>query len=103
VGDEFFTTGQPAFATGTTQRVGTLDGAETIVGIAHQGTVLQNGTLRLHGGLVMFAGVARHSDQPFRLAVTGGTGSFANATGQLTVLSENRHTKTTNLELELTQ
>ena len=102
-GDEFFTTDQPAYATGTKHRIGTLDGGETIIAIAHHGTVLQNGTLRLHGGLVMFGGVVRHTDHPFRLAVTGGTGHYAHATGQLTLISENNHTKTTNLQLELTQ
>lgn len=103
VGDEFFTTDQPAYATGTTRRIATLDGVETIISGAHQGTVLENGTIRLHGGLVMFGGVVRHTDQPFRMAVTGGTGRYANAKGQLTVISENTHTKSTNLELDLNQ
>ena len=103
VGDEFFTTDQPAYAAGTTQRIATLDGVETIISGAHQGTVLENGTIRLHGGLVMFGGVVRHTDRPFRMAVTGGTGRYANATGQLTVVSEDNHTMSTNLELELSQ
>jgi hypothetical protein len=101
VGDEFFTTDQPAYATRTKERIGSLDGGETIVAMAHQGTVRQDGTLRLHGGLVMFAGIVRHTDQPFRIAVTGGTGRYAHTTGQLVVLSEDDQTKTTNLELQL--
>jgi hypothetical protein len=103
VGDEFFSTDQPAYATGTTQRIATLDGVETIISGAHQGTVLENGTIRLHGGLVMFGGVVRHTDRPFRMAVTGGTGRYANATGQLTLVSEDNHTRSTNLELKLNQ
>ena len=36
----------------------------------------------------MFEGIGRHTDTPFRLAVVGGTGNYAFARGQLTVLHE---------------
>ena len=85
-GDLFLGTGAPVYAQG--KRIGTMDGVETIVSAAHDGTVSQQGTLRLAGGNIMLEGIGRHTDTPFRLAVVGGTGNYAFARGQLTVLRE---------------
>ena len=85
-GDLFLTTGTPVYAQG--KRIGTMDGVETIVTAAHDGTVSQQGTLRLAGGNIMLEGIGRHTDTPFRLAVVGGTRDYAFARGQLTVLRE---------------
>jgi len=85
-GDVFLVTGVPMNADG--ERIGTMDGLETIVSTAHDGTVSQQLTLRLARGMIMLEGVGRHTDTPFRLAVVGGTRDYAFARGQLTLLRE---------------
>jgi hypothetical protein len=100
-GDMFLTTGVPMLSEGTAKRIGVEDGTETVVSVAHDGTVEMNTTLRLHDGLVMLSGVVRHTDTPFRLPVVGGTGAYANATGQMTELREDDDRKVTVIKVAL--
>jgi hypothetical protein len=87
-GDMFLTTGVPVMSHGSGRRIGVLDGTETIVAAAHDGVVDQTITLRLRHGLVMLGGVVRHDDTPFRLAVVGGTGRYAEVRGDMTLVRE---------------
>ena len=88
VGDQFLTTGQPILDRPKGNRVGTLDGAEQIVGSAGDGTVAQQGTFRLRDGRIHWGGVARHSDKPYVFPVLGGTGAYAGARGTMTVTED---------------
>ena len=90
-GDLFLFGRVPMHARG--ERVGTLEGAETIISAAHIGTVAQDLTLRLPGGRVMVSGAGRHDDTPFQLAVVGGTGRFLKARGMLVALGEDEERK----------
>lgn len=85
-GDVFLIADLPVHVGG--KRVGSLEGLETIVSDAHDGTVSQQVTLRLPGGNVMLEGVGRHDDASFRLAVVGGTGNFRTARGELIIVGE---------------
>jgi hypothetical protein len=100
-GDMFLTNGVPMLSHETGERIGVEDGTETVVSIKHDGTVEMNMTLRLHDGLVMLSGVVRHTDTPFRIPVVGGTGAYANATGQMTELREDDKRKVTVIEVKL--
>jgi len=102
-GDMFLGVGLPIFDDETGDRIGSTDGTEVILSGRHDGTVEMNGTLRLDGGLVMLSGVVRHTDNPFRLPVVGGTGAYAAVRGQLTQLREDRHRKLTVVQLDLIQ
>lgn len=101
-GDIFLTTGVPMLSHHTGKRIGVEDGTEIIISGAHDGTVEMNMTLRLPDGLVMLSGVVRHTDQPFRLPVVGGTGTYADVTGQMSEIRENRKKNVTVIKLELT-
>ena len=90
-GDVFLVADLPVLIDG--QRIGSLEGTETIVSGAHDGTVSQQVTLRLPGGSVMLEGVGRHDDSPFRLAVVGGTGTFNRARGEMVVVGEDEPNK----------
>ena len=90
-GDLFLFGRIPMHARG--ERVGTLEGTETIISAAHIGTVTQEVTLRLPGGRVMVSGAGRHDDTPFQLAVVGGTGRFLKARGMLVVVGEDEERK----------
>jgi hypothetical protein len=98
-GDMFLSTGMPVRAHG--KRIGTLDGVETLLSAAHHGIVSQQATLRLRGGNIMMDGIGRHDDHPFRLAVTGGTGTYSNVRGQLTVVREDDRRKINIVRLDL--
>ena len=100
-GDEFLVTGVPLYDTQTGKRIGAMDGTETIVSLAHHGTVEQPSTLRLHDGLVMVDGIVRHTNDPLRIAVVGGTGRYYDVRGQLTVLREDSKTKRVIMRLDL--
>jgi hypothetical protein len=100
-GDMFLATDVPMLAHNSNRRIGVEDGTEIVVSTEHDGTVETHGTLRLRGGLVMTSGVVRHSDTPFRVPVVGGTGTYANATGQLTILREDSARKVTVIEVRL--
>ena len=100
VGDQFHTTGQPVLDAPRGRRLGTMDGGETIIGRAGNGTVLMHGTFRLSGGRIHFGGVARHSDKPFTMPVTGGTGEYAGARGTLT-LTEDMKNEVAKLRIDL--
>jgi hypothetical protein len=102
-GDMFLGVGLPLLDHETGDRIGTMDATEIIVSGRHDGTVEMNETLRLKGGLVMISGVVRHTDTPFRMAVVGGTGAYADARGQVTQLKEDRHRNVTVIQLDLIQ
>jgi hypothetical protein len=87
-GDIFTIAGLPVRDETTGRRVGTMDASETILSARHDGTVIQEATYRLRGGTVTVAGALRHTDQPIRLPVTGGTGDYLGVTGQLHELRE---------------
>jgi hypothetical protein len=92
-GDLFLITGLPMRADG--KRIGTMEAVETILSARHDGTVGLQVTLRLPGGNVMIDGIGRHTDQPFRLAVVGGTGKYSNVRGQLVLVREDEERKVT--------
>jgi hypothetical protein len=100
-GDMFLTSEVPMLSEGTAERIGVEDITETVVSVRHDGTVEMNTTLRLRDGLVMLSGVVRHTDTPFRLPVVGGTGAYANVTGQMTELREDDDRKVTVIKVEL--
>ena len=82
-GDMFLVTEVPLNNESTGRRAATLEGTETILSAAHNGIVSFDGTIRLHDGTIQLAGVTRH-DRPGRLAITGGTGAYAGARGEMT-------------------
>ncbi|WP_426564028.1 hypothetical protein ACPPVT_21780 [Angustibacter sp. McL0619] len=98
-GDLFLLTGLPMHAQG--KRIGTMDAVETILSGTHDGVVSQQITLRLHDGRIMIDGIARHDDQPFQLAVVGGTGKYDTVRGRFVVLREDEHRSVTVQELVL--
>jgi hypothetical protein len=100
-GDLFLSTGMPVLDTATGHRIGTSDATELIVSTRHDGTVLGQSTLRLRGGHVELDGVVRHTDSPFRVSITGGTGRYLGVGGQLTMLREDDVHKAVVMKLEL--
>lgn len=100
-GDMFLTTGTPVRDDATGHRLGTLDGIETIIAPAHNGTVSQQLTMRLAAGSLTFAGVIRHSDRHPTLAIIGGTGIYDTARGQLILQREDNTRKVTVFTLEI--
>jgi allene oxide cyclase-like protein len=90
-GDMFLTTDAPVFDLQTGKRVGTSDGMETFVSLRHQGTVWLHGTTRLRAGRIEGGGLLRHSDRRQSLPVTGGTGAYAGARGEMTVTEDRQH------------
>ena len=100
-GDLFLGTDAPVFDEGTGDRIGSADAVELIVSGRHNGTVTGQQTLRLPGGHVDVDGIMRHSDKPLQLPVIGGTGRFAGAGGQLTLVREDRERKVSIMKLEL--
>jgi len=100
-GDMFLFHGVPMLEHGTDERIGVVDGTETVASVRHDGTVEMNMTLRLDDGLVMVSGVVRHTDKPFRIPVVGGTGAYANATGQMSVIREDVKRKVSVIKMEL--
>src|SRR3954451_5909712 len=99
-GDMFTVTGQPVSDEATGRRIGSLDAIETLVSRRHHGTTSMAATLRLAHGTLHGAGVIRHTDAHPRLPVTGGTGTYAGARGQLTITEDDTHKKTI-MRLEL--
>jgi hypothetical protein len=100
-GDEFLSVGQPILAHGTNHRIGSSDAVELIVSGRHDGTVTAQGTLRLRGGHVQLDGIVRHTDDPLQVPVVGGTGAYAGAGGQLTLLREDVKHKVSISRLDL--
>ncbi len=92
-GDQFTLVGLPVQNEATHQRIGFEDGLETILSGWHDGTVHQSLTFRFKGGTVAVAGNLRHTDQPIRLPVVGGTGEYTGVTGQLTEIREDAERK----------
>jgi hypothetical protein len=91
----------PVLDNATNVRIGSSDAVELIVSRRHDGTVTSEGTLRLRGGHVELDGVVRHTDSPFRVSVTGGTGKYLGVGGQLTLLREDTKRKVVVMKLEL--
>ena len=100
-GDMFLSTGQPILDDATGERIGSADGVELIVSKRHDGTVTSQSTLRLPGGHVELDGVVRHTDDPFRVTVTGGTGDYLGVGGQLTLIREDAERKLSMIKVEL--
>jgi hypothetical protein len=101
VGDVFLATDQPVRDEQTGRRIGSADGVELILSARHDGTVTSQQTLRLPGGHIDLDGIVRHTDDPFRVSVTGGTGRFSGAGGQLVLIKEDPHRKVSVVRLEL--
>ncbi|MFC4784217.1 hypothetical protein ACT8ZV_07070 [Nocardioides sp. MAHUQ-72] len=99
-GDLFLGTDGPILDNATGQRVGVGDFVELIVSGRHDGTVTGQTTLRLAGGHVDLDGIVRHTDDPFRTPVVGGTGRYVGVTGQLTLLRSDSHRKVEVMRLE---
>ena len=100
-GDLFLGVGMPILDNDTGKEVGTSDAVELIVSARHDGTVTSQSTLRLPGGHIELDGVVRHTDQPFRVTVTGGTGRYLGVGGQLTLVKSDKHRKVEVEKLEL--
>lgn len=90
-GDMFLSTDVPVFDLQSGTRVGTSDGMETFVSIRHRGTVWLHGTTRLRDGRIEGGGLLRHSDRSQSLPITGGTGAYAGARGEVTVTEDRKH------------
>jgi hypothetical protein len=99
-GDVFIGTDQPLYDENTRRRIGSSDAVELILSGRHDGTVTSQQTLRLPGGNIDLDGIVRHTDNPLRITVTGGTGEFAGAGGQM-VATEDAKRKVSILRLEL--
>jgi hypothetical protein len=100
-GDLFLGTGLPILDNQTGRRIGTSDSVELIVSTRHDGTVTSQSTLRLPGGHIELEGVARHTDAPFRVTVTGGTGRYVGVGGQMTLVREDNQRKVSVMRLKL--
>lgn len=101
-GDIFLVVGMPILDNATGEQLGTSDAVEMmLLPRRHHGTVTMQTTLRLPGGHIDLDGVVRHSDKPFRMTVTGGTGRYLGVDGQLTLLKEDRHRNINVMKLEL--
>jgi allene oxide cyclase len=87
VGDEFIFTSR-LWNLARTQRLGVLHGVCTVDSTAGQGSAHCVGTAHLRGGTLEFAGEG--SNGPVSVfAITGGTGRFIGARGQVTSRSLN--------------
>ena len=101
-GDQFLVVGMPILDNATGEQLGTTDAVEMMMlPRRHHGTVTMQYTLRLPGGHIDLYGVVRHSDKPFRIPVTGGTGRYLGVGGQLTLLKEDRRRNINVMVLEL--
>ena len=89
-GDMFLTTGAPLRDDQTGRRAGEFDGMETVLSRAHNGTVTQVGAIRLRDGRIEVTATLRHTDVEQSLAITGGTGAYANARGEVTAREDER-------------
>ena len=87
-GDMFTIVGLPVRNEATGQRIGVLDGLETVLSARNDGTVSQQMTFRFRGGTVTVAGILRHTDKPIRLPVVGGTGKYLGVSGQMREIRE---------------
>jgi hypothetical protein len=97
-GDEFIFSGK--LINSQNMRIGTLDAKCTL---ALHGRLLCEGTMRLRGGYVTLSGTvgANEPDGTVdHIAVTGGTGRFDNAHGQLISKSTGQNTASDVLDLD---
>jgi hypothetical protein len=97
-GDEFIFSAK--LINGQNMRIGTLDAKCTL---ALHGRLLCEGTMRFRGGYVTLSGTLR-ADEPTgtidRIAVTGGTGRFDQAHGQLISKSTSDTTSSDVLDID---
>ena len=100
-GDQFFLTDLPVYEHGTSHRIGSLDAVELILSARHDGTVTEDSTYRFPGGTVNTHCILRHTDDPNRCAVSGGTGDYLGVSGQITYVRENSKRKVNVMRLEL--
>ena len=82
IGDEFITTDAPLLDPGTRKPLGHMDGVETILSTSADNVTL---TVRLGAGQLFANGERRHPNRVNVLAVTGGTGAYANTRGTVTL------------------
>ena len=99
-GDVFMGIDVPLIDESTGDRVGSSDAVEFILGGRHDGTVTSQQTLRLPRGHIEIDGIIRHTDDPLRMTVIGGTGDFQGVGGRL-VATENTKRKVSILKVEL--
>ncbi len=100
-GDLFLGVDLPILDNRTGEKVGTSDAVEMILSGRHDGTVTSQSTLRLPGSHIELDGVIRHTDQPLRMTVTGGTGRYLGVGGQLTLLRSDEDRKVEVMRLDL--
>jgi hypothetical protein len=100
-GDLFLGVDMPVLDNRTGKRIARSDAVELIVSGRHDGTVTSQSTLRLPGGHVELDGVVRHTDQPFRTSVIGGTGRYLGVGGQITLLKSDEDRKVEVMKLVL--
>jgi hypothetical protein len=89
-GDMALSTDVPLRDEQTGRKVGELDGMETILSGAHNGTVHSVAAIRLRDGRIELTGTLRHTDRGQAFAVVGGTGAYAKARGDVTVRENER-------------
>jgi allene oxide cyclase len=87
VGDEFIFTDQ-LWNSSRTKKVGSLNVLCTVTSTANNGTAHCVGTATLAGGTLEFAGLSTNQSTTF-VAITGGTGRYIGAGGQVTSHSLN--------------
>jgi hypothetical protein len=100
-GDLFLGVGMPVLDNATGEQIGTSDAVELIVSGRHDGTVTSQSTMRLPGGHIELDGIVRHTDEPFRTSVAGGTGAYLGVRGQITLLKSDKDRKVEVMKLEL--
>lgn len=81
--DEFFAFGR--FRNGSGAVVGRFEGACTMISAPGAGFARCGGTAALASGQIEFAGEANFNQSTITLAITGGTGAYARATGDVLV------------------
>ncbi|HVQ18885.1 MAG TPA: hypothetical protein VMT27_07605, partial [Actinomycetes bacterium] len=67
----------------------------------HDGTVTDDGTYRVAGGTVNTHCIVRHTDDPNRCSISGGTGDYLGVSGQITLVREDATRKVEVMRLEL--
>ncbi|HEY0934459.1 MAG TPA: hypothetical protein VGD91_12025 [Trebonia sp.] len=65
--------------------VGAVELELEVTSTTYPSTILQLGTIQLHGGTLAVQGVQAENQQTAELAVTGGTGSYTGAAGTVQV------------------
>ena len=90
-GDLIIHTNSPGIDARTGRRIATSDGIQTILSLRRPGAVAVSDTIYLPDGQVQVAGTVRYGGHTSALAVTGGTGRYRNARGQVTITEDIKH------------